>query len=190
MPKVEAQKEIFISIDRLIYYAGWADKYQQVFSSVNTVSSPHFNFSMYEPTGVVCIIAPEETGLLGLISTMIPAIVGGNTCIIVPSESKASISITLAEVLHTSDVTGGAVNILTGFRSELHTHLASHMDVNAVVYAGEDMAMAKTMGELASENLKRFIHYKNVDWASEKGQNPYYILDLQEVKTTWHPVGY
>ena len=128
-----AKAEVNASIDRLVYYAGWSDKYQQIFSSVNPVISPHFNFSNLEPVGVVSIIAPEKQGLLGLVSVLAPAIVGGNTVILLASETKPLTAISFAEVLNSSDVPGGVVNILTGKREELISHMASHMDVNAIV---------------------------------------------------------
>ena len=133
-----AQKEVAASIDRLIYYAGWSDKYQQIFSSVNPVNSAHFNFSVLEPTGVVSILAPDDSGLLGLVSNIAPVIVGGNTCVVLASEQMPLCAVSFAEVLHVSDVPGGVVNILTGFRDELTEHFASHMDVNAVVYCDGD----------------------------------------------------
>src|SRR5438046_1204992 len=138
-----ARTEIEVSIDRVLYYAGWADKFQQIFSSVNPVSSSHFNFSLLEPTGVVSIISPESTSLIGLISTIAPTIAGGNTCIALASTSKPLSAVTLSEVLATSDLPGGVVNILTGQRSELIDHFAGHMDVNAIVYCGRDMEELK-----------------------------------------------
>jgi acyl-CoA reductase-like NAD-dependent aldehyde dehydrogenase len=183
-----AEKEVDLSIDRLIYFAGWTDKYQQVFSAVNPVSSSHFNFSVLEPTGVVSILAPDDTGLLGLISNIAPAIAGGNTCVVLASESKPLCAVSFAEVLQASDVPGGVVNILTGFRSELVEFFASHMDVNAVVYCDGGKAVAKTVQELAADNIKRVIERNNVDWLRD-AENPYLIRDTQEVKTTWHPIG-
>src|SRR5687767_12625931 len=135
------------SIDRVLYYAGWTDKYQQIFSSVNPVASSHFNFSLLEPTGVVSILSPEETGLIGLISTILPTIVGGNTCIALASTSKPLAAVTFSEVLATSDLPGGVVNLLTGERKELLEHFASHMDVNATIYCGHDtseLALVRT----------------------------------------------
>jgi acyl-CoA reductase-like NAD-dependent aldehyde dehydrogenase len=182
-----AKKEIELSIDRLVYYAGWADKYQQLHSSVNPVASSHFNFSVPEPMGVVAIMADESTALLGLISVIAPCIVGGNTCIVLASENKPTCAITFAEVLATSDVPAGVVNILTGNRKELHTHFSSHMDVNAVINSNTEKEFNKTIGENASLNVKRvFIWNKN--WNDEKEQGPYFITDLQEIKTTWHPI--
>lgn len=183
-----AAKEVDQSIDRLIYYAGWADKYQQVFSAVNPVSSSHFNFSVLEPTGVVSILAPDDSGLLGLISNVAPVIAGGNTCVVLASESKPLSAVSFAEVLHASDVPGGVVNILTGFRSELTEQFASHMDVNAVIYCDGSKAVAKTVQTLAADNIKRVIARDRVDWSGD-AENPYLIRDTQEVKTTWHPIG-
>lgn len=183
-----AEKEVDLSIDRLIYFAGWADKYQQVFSAVNPVSSSHFNFSVLEPTGVVAIMAPEDTGLLGLISNIAPAIVGGNSCVVLASASKPLSAVSFAEVLHASDVPAGVVNLLTGFRSELTEFFASHMDVNAVIYCDGGKAAARTVQELAADNIKRVIARNRVDWMQD-AENPYLIRDTQEVKTTWHPIG-
>jgi acyl-CoA reductase-like NAD-dependent aldehyde dehydrogenase len=184
-----ARIEVERSIDRVLYYAGWADKYQQVFSSVNPVASSHFNFSVLEPTGVVSILAPQETGLIGLISTIAPAIVGGNTCIALASTDKPLAAVTLGEVLATSDLPGGVVNFLTGQRKELIEHFASHMDVNATVYCGRDTAELATVRTQAANNVKRAISYDRQDWMTGDAQSPYFILDTQEVKTTWHPVG-
>ena len=185
--KRAAQKEVNFSIDRLVHYAGWSDKYQQLFSSVNPVASAHFNFSCLEPSGVVAMIAPENQGLLGLVSLVAPAIVGGNTVIVLASESKPLTAISFAEVLNSSDVPGGVVNILTGNSDELQSHMASHMDVNSIVYCGQDEKAITEINELASNNLKRTIIYKKRDWSNEDCQSPYFIEKTQEVKTTWHP---
>ncbi|HSN52750.1 MAG TPA: aldehyde dehydrogenase family protein [Woeseiaceae bacterium] len=184
-----ARKEVDTSIDRLIYFAGWADKYQQVFSAVNPVASSHFNFSVLEPTGVVAIIAPDDSGLLGLVSNVAPTIVGGNTCVVLASESMPLSAVSFAEVLHAADVPAGVVNILTGLRSELTGHFASHMDVNAIVFCDAAGGTAKTVQELASDNIKRVVARGDIDWTSEASQHPYLIRDTQEVKTTWHPIG-
>jgi acyl-CoA reductase-like NAD-dependent aldehyde dehydrogenase len=184
-----AVKEVDTSIDRLIYFAGWADKYQQVFSAVNPVASSHFNFSVLEPTGVVSIIAPDDSGLLGLISNVAPTIVGGNTCVVLASESKPLSAVSFAEVLHASDVPAGVVNVLTGLRSELTGNFASHMDVNAIVFCDGARKTAKTVQELAADNIKRVIARADIDWSTDSAQHPYLIRDTQEVKTTWHPIG-
>ena len=138
--------------------------------------------------GVVSILAPDGSSLLGLISNIAPAIVGGNTCVILASEKRPLCAISFAEVLHASDVPGGVVNILTGFQRELTEYFASHMDVNAVVYCDGGKAVAKTVQELAANNIKRVIARNRVDWSGD-AENPYLIRDTQEVKTTWHPVG-
>jgi acyl-CoA reductase-like NAD-dependent aldehyde dehydrogenase len=184
-----AQKEVDASIDRLIYFAGWADKYQQVFSAVNPVSSSHFNFSVLAPTGVVSIIAPDEPGLIGLISNIAPAIAGGNTCVVLASESRPLSAVSFAEVMHASDVPGGVVNILTGLRAELTGQFASHMDVNAIIYSDGSKKTAKEVQELAADNIKRVISRAKIDWLQASSQHPYLIRDTQEVKTTWHPIG-
>jgi len=186
--KSQAQKEVNLSIDRLIWYAGWCDKYQQIFGTVNPVASSHFNFSVPEPTGVVAAIAPQDSSLLGLVSIIAPIIAGGNTCIVLASESKPLCSITFAEVINSSDVPGGVVNILTGKVSELATQFAAHMDVNAVVYCGNDNSIQKDLQTKGAANVKRIIVHKDINWFSEQGQSPYFILDTEEIKTTWHPI--
>lgn len=189
LSKRKAKKEVAASIDRLIYYAGWSDKYQQIFSAVNPVSSSHFNFSVLEPTGVVSMIAPGDTSLLGLVSNIAPAIVGGNTCVVLASEQLPLCAISFAEVLHASDVPGGVVNILTGFREELTGQFASHMDVNAIVCCDSDNEVARDVQIKAADNIKRVIARGEEDWSKDAAQNPYLIKDTQETKTTWHPIG-
>ena len=180
--------EVDLSIDRLVYYAGWADKYQALFGSINPVASSHFNFSVPEPSGVVSVVAPEENSLIGLVTAIAPIIVGGNTCVVLASESKPLCGVTFAEVLATSDLPAGVVNILTGKRNELLTHMSNHMDVNAISYYGNDEMEIKLVQELSSLNIKRvFIHSKN-NTLDEAAQGPYNILDMQEIKTTWHPI--
>ena len=185
--KRAAKKEVEAAIDRLIYYAGWSDKYQQVFSAVNPVASSHFNFSVLEPTGVVSIIAPDDSGLLGLISNIAPAIVGGNTCVVLASETLPLSAVSFAEVLHASDVPAGVVNILTGHRDELTGQFASHMDVNAIVVTDDEVV--KDVQISAADNIKRVIARAGKKWESDSEQHPYLIQDTQEVKTTWHPIG-
>jgi acyl-CoA reductase-like NAD-dependent aldehyde dehydrogenase len=183
-----AEAEVDLSVDRLVYYAGWCDKYQQLFGSINPVATSHFNFSVPEPTGVVSILAAQESSLISLVNAIAPVIAGGNTCVVLASESKPLCAVTFAEVLNSSDVPGGVVNILTGKVSELHTHFANHMDVNATIYFGDDAAVIKTIQELATLNVKRvFIHNKG-NGADTSVQSPYHILDTQEIKTTWHPI--
>jgi acyl-CoA reductase-like NAD-dependent aldehyde dehydrogenase len=185
--KKQAAEEVEASIDRLVYYAGWSDKYQQIFSSVNPVSSAHFNFSALEPMGVISVIAPEQYSLLGLVSVVAPALVGGNTLVVLASGSLPLCSISFAEVLHSSDVPAGVVNILTGNKEELISHMASHMDVNAIIFCGKAETEIKQISELASNNIKRTIFYKKSDWFNDNNQSPYFIEKTQEIKTTWHP---
>lgn len=186
--KAKAEKEVNLAIDRLIYYAGWCDKFQQLFSAVNPVASSHFNFSVPEPTGVVAIIAPQSDSLLGLVSVVAPVIAGGNTCVVLAAETKPLCAVTFAEVLNSSDLPGGVVNILTGKPSELASWFVDHMDVNATIYSENNSDTQKTMREKSATNLKRIFFYNNVNWYSEEGQSPYFIMDTQEIKTTWHPV--
>ncbi|MBA3675189.1 MAG: aldehyde dehydrogenase family protein [Chitinophagaceae bacterium] len=186
--KAEAENEVLLSIDRLIYYAGWCDKFQQLYSAVNPVASSHFNFSVPEPTGVVSIIAPQQTSLLGLVSVIAPVIAGGNTCVLLASFTKPLCAVTFAEVLNSSDVPGGVVNILTGKVSELAPYFAEHMDVNALVFCETDDDTQKMIQEKASLNLKRVVLYNKINWLTENGQSPYFIMDTQEIKTTWHPI--
>ncbi|MFL5765114.1 MAG: aldehyde dehydrogenase family protein [Bacteroidia bacterium] len=183
-----AKQEVERSIDRVVYYSGWCDKFQQVYSSVNPVASSHFNFSVPEPMGVVAIIADEKTSLLGLVTAIAPVIAGGNTCVVLASESKPLCAVTFAEVLNTSDLPGGVVNILTGSSAELHSHFSNHMDVNAVVCYRSDKAELKAIRENASLNVKRVFVYDKIDLATDKAQSPYFIMDTQEIKTTWHPI--
>jgi acyl-CoA reductase-like NAD-dependent aldehyde dehydrogenase len=183
----EATQEVNHAIDTAVYYAGWCDKYNQVLSSVNPVATSHFNFSVLEPMGVVSIIAPQSTALIGLISLVLPAIAGGNTCVVLAAEAMPLCAVTFAEVLHSSDVPGGVVNILTGKNEELNETLSNHLDVNAVVYGGTDFNALKAIQENGALNVKRTFHY-TTDWMAASSANLYMIADLQEVKTTWHPI--
>jgi acyl-CoA reductase-like NAD-dependent aldehyde dehydrogenase len=184
----EAEAEVATAIDRWLYYAGWCDKYQAVFSSVNPTNSSHFNFSVQEPTGVVGVMAPNTSGLLGLVSMIAPVITGGNTCVVVASESMPLPAVTFTEVLATSDLPGGVVNLLTGFRSELLKPLVTHMDVNAISVDAATREERTMLEQEAICNLKRVVYPKVSDWSKEEGQSPYFILATQEVKTTWHPI--
>lgn len=184
--KKAAEKETEEAIDRLVYYAGWCDKYTALFSAVNPVASNHFSFSVHEPTGVAALVAPEESPLLGLISTVAPAIAGGNTTVVLASESRAVSAVSFAEVVQNSDVPAGVVNVLTGSVKDLLPHMASHMDIDALV-----IARKKTDGETltaAINNVKRLVDWSDKTWGDARKADPYMILDLQEVKTTWHPV--
>ena len=180
-----ARKEVTKAVDLLVHYAGWSDKYQSLFSSVNPVSTPHFNFSVPEATGIVAVVAPEARSLLGLCSAIAPILTGGNTSVLLASHSKPLCAITLAEVLNSSDVPAGVVNILTGYRDELLPNFAEHMDVNALLLCSDEEEEAKMAGKKAAENLKRVVSHPD----SPLEEDPYHILDFQEIKTTWHPVG-
>lgn len=186
--KAKAEKEVNLAIDRLIYYAGWCDKFQQLFSAVNPVASSHFNFSVPEPTGVVAVIAPQADSLLGLVSIIAPVIAGGNTCVVLASETKPLCAVTFAEVLNSSDLPGGVVNILTGKPAELTSWFVDHMDVNATLYCENNSDTQKMIREKSASNLKRVSFYDKIDWYSKEGESPYFIMDTQEIKTTWHPV--
>ena len=186
--KAKAQKEVDLSIDRLIYYAGWCDKYTQLYSSVNPVSGSFFNFSVPEPTGVVAAYAPQQSGLLGLVTQIASIIAGGNTCVVLASEQLALCAVTFAEVLATSDVPGGVVNILTGNQTELLTQFAAHKDVNAILYCGNNSEILAKIQDLAIENLKRVVLREDSDYFDDKHESPHLIFDFQETKTTWHPI--
>jgi acyl-CoA reductase-like NAD-dependent aldehyde dehydrogenase len=174
--------EVERSIDRWVWYAGWADKLAQVLGGSNPVAGPYFNFTFPEPTGVVAVVAPDEPPLLGLVSRLAPVIVGGNTAIVCASETRPLAAVELGEVLATSDVPGGVVNILTGYRSELAPVLAAHMDVNAIDVTGADGAVADLERE-ASRNVKRVVR------GEPDAQSPWEIAAFLELKTVWHPIG-
>ncbi len=186
--KAQAEAEVNLSIDRLIYYSGWCDKFQQSFSSVNPVASSHFNFSTPEPTGVVAAVAPQDNSLIGLVSVIAPIIAGGNSCVVLASYSKPLCAVTFAEVLNSSDLPGGVVNILTGKVTELIPFFADHMDVNATVYCESDASTKQMIKEKSALNVKRIVLYDKVKWMADEAQSPYFIMDLQEIKTTWHPI--
>lgn len=188
MTRAAAEEDVVLSVDRLIYYAGWCDKYQQLYSSVNPVASSHFNFSVPEATGVVSVIAPQSNSLLSLVSVIAPIIAGGNTCVVLGSYAAPLCVVTFAEVINSSDVPGGVVNLLTGKPDELVSYFSDHMDVNAIVYCDKNVEHKKLIQEKAALNMKRVFFYDEVNWNAEKAQSPYFIMDLQEIKTTWHPI--
>jgi acyl-CoA reductase-like NAD-dependent aldehyde dehydrogenase len=179
----QAKKEVDTCIDTLVHFAGWCDKYQQLFSAVNPVASSHFNFSVPEPMGVVGILAGMRHPLLGLIQPMAAAIAGGNTCVVLAHPDRPLAAISFAEALATSDLPGGVVNILTGKIGELLPWMASHMDVNALLMNRDPATAWKETQITATSNLKRIIPANEKDPLS-----PYRILDMQEIKTTWHPI--
>ncbi len=175
------------AVDRWVWYAGWADKLAQVTGSANAVAGPYFDFSLPEPTGIVAVLAPQASSLLGLVGVLAPAIVAGNTVVVVSSYARPVPAVTLAEVLATSDVPGGVVNVLTGDAAEVGPWLASHMDVNAIDLAGADPELARTLEEAAADNLKRVLRPAGTDWAAEPGIER--MVALLEIKTVWHPIG-
>jgi acyl-CoA reductase-like NAD-dependent aldehyde dehydrogenase len=175
-------KEVDRSIDRFVWYAGWADKLPQVLGGANPVAGPYFNFTVPEPTGIVAVLAPDEPPLAGLVSRIAPVLVGGNSVVAVASEQRPLAAIELAEVFATSDVPGGVVNILTGHKEELAPWLAGHMDVNAIDVTGAD-GLVPDIERLAAENVKRVVR------GQPDGQSAYQIADFLELKTVWHPIG-
>jgi acyl-CoA reductase-like NAD-dependent aldehyde dehydrogenase len=182
--------EVDAAVDRWVWYAGWSDKLAQVRGGANPVAGPYFNFSLPEPTGVVAVLAPQDSPLLGLVSVLAPAIVSGNTVVVVASEKYPLPAVTLAEVLATSDVPGGVVNLLTGRVAEIAPWLASHMDVNAIDLAGAldaPGALADDLAVAAAENLKRVVRLPVSDWTAEPGLDR--MIATLETKTVWHPLG-
>jgi len=176
------RKEVEAATDRVVWYAGWADKLAQVLGSSNPVSGPYFNFTQPEPTGVVAVIAPDEPALGGLVARILPALVGGNAVVAVASEVHPLAAVELAEAVATADVPAGVVNILTGFRAEMAPVLASHMDVNAVDVSGADGEWGE-LARAAADNVKRVVR-RGVD-----EQSPWAVADFLELKTVWHPIG-
>jgi acyl-CoA reductase-like NAD-dependent aldehyde dehydrogenase len=177
------------SIDRWVWYAGWADKIGQILGGTNPVAGPYFNFTIPEPTGVVGVVAPGDRSLLGLVSRLAPAVVSGNTAVVIASESSPLPAVSLGEVLATSDVPGGVVNVLTGRTAELVPWLAGHMDVNAIDVTGVPDGLRADVEELAAENVKRVVRAGDVDPFSAEAQSPYDVTALMEFKTVWHPMG-
>jgi acyl-CoA reductase-like NAD-dependent aldehyde dehydrogenase len=176
------REEVERTIDRIVWYAGWADKLAQVLGGSNPVSGPYFNFTVPEPTGVVAVLAPDEPALLGLVTRLMPPLVGGNTVVAVASETRPLAAIELAEAIATSDVPGGVVNIITGRRGEIAPHLAAHMDVNAIDLCGAD-GYSTELEEAAAENVKRIVRGR------ADAQSPWEIAGFLELKTVWHPIG-
>jgi acyl-CoA reductase-like NAD-dependent aldehyde dehydrogenase len=185
-----AESVVDATIDRWVWYAGWADKVAQVTGASNPVAGPYFDFTLPEPTGVVAVVAPQASSLLGLVSVVAPAIVTGNTAVVLASEQRPLPAITLSEVLATSDVPGGVVNVLTGRTDEVAPWLASHMDVNAIDMAGASPELAVSLEEAAAENLKRVLRPAvggEPDWFVEPSLER--LTVFLEYKTVWHPIG-
>jgi len=183
-----AEGVVDASIDRWVWYAGWADKLAQVLGSTNPVQGPYYNFSVPEPTGVVAVVAPQESSLLGLVSVVAPVVVSGNAAVVLASENRPLAAITLSEVLATSDVPGGVVNLLTGRVAEVAPWLASHMDVNAIDVAGvDDVDLRRQLEIAAADNVKRVRRPDTDDWSADPGLSR--IRSFLETKTVWHPIG-
>jgi len=178
-----AEEEVEASIDRWVWYAGWSDKVHQVLGTVNPVAGPYFNFTVPEPTGVVGLVASGRPALLGLVSRLVPAIVGGNAVVVVTGGDASLVAVTLGEVLATSDVPAGVVNVLTGERAELLPWLISHLDVNAVDLTGADDDLEAEVVAGAAANVKRVV------FGDVEEESPYAIADFMEMKTLWHPIG-
>ena len=189
MAEVTSDAEVRATIDRIVHFAGWADKYEQVLGSVNPVASPHFNFTVTEPMGVIGILAPEESPLLALMTLILPAITGGNSVVALASHSAPYPAILLGEMLATSDLPGGVVNLLTGERKDMLSTFATHEHVR-VVAAVASQAEAIALQKGAAESVKRVkLHDLKMDWFSEAHDSPYAIRDFVEAKTVWHPIG-
>ena len=185
----DPEREVSAAIDRWVWYAGWADKLAQVVGGTNPVAGSYFNFTLPEPTGVVGVVAPDESPLLGLASRLAPAIVAGNTAVVLAGERAPLVAVSFGEVLATSDVPGGVVNLLTGSKTELLPWLAGHMDVNALDLTGCPSELAADVEVTAAENVKRVHRAAPVDPYDPRAQSPYEITALLEMKTVWHPIG-
>lgn len=183
--------ETQLAIERLVHYAGWTDKFSQVFSSVNPVASSHFNFTSPEPSGVVVVICPNEPPLLALVSLVAPVILSGNSAVVIASQTMPLPALTFSEIIATSDLPGGVVNILSGDPAELAPHIAGHMDVNAIVDASGDAKVGLALQQGGGFNVKRYVQRDLApnDWRGTKAETPYWILDTVEMKTAWHPIG-
>lgn len=185
-----AAREVEVAVDRLIYYAGWADKFEQLLGNVNPVAAPYFNFTVSEPMGIIGVIAPDNAPLLALVSLIAPAIVSGNTVVALASEKSPYAAILIGEMLATSDLPGGVVNLLTGFRKELVPTFATHTHLRAIV-AAVNSDDRKALELAAAESVKRVRHVDpaKIDWFADQAQSLYAIRDTLEFKTTWHPIG-
>jgi acyl-CoA reductase-like NAD-dependent aldehyde dehydrogenase len=189
----QAADAVAKAVDRWVWYAGWADKLAQVLGSANPVAGPYFNFSVPEPTGVVGLVAPADSSLVGLVSRLAPIIVSGNTAVVLTSQTRPLPAVTLGEVLATSDLPGGVVNLLSGFTTELIGPLAAHMDVDALDLAGLDLALYRDAELAAATNVKRVVAPLRLSqraWLDDaRTQDPYWIAAFLEIKTVWHPIG-
>ncbi len=187
-----AQREVSASIDRIVWYAGWCDKIEQVLSTKNPVASPHFNVSSPEPTGVVAVVPPPAPALLALVSTCVPIVCSGNTVVVAASHEDPLATITFAEAVATADIPAGVINLLTGYAAEIAPTLAAHMDVNALDVWSSDGEFIEKLAELATDNLKRVRRHaapREIFWSGAKAQGLDWIEPFVEIKTVWHPAG-
>src|SRR5438552_11235748 len=184
-----ARREVTAAIDRLVYYAGWTDKFSQVLGSVNPVATSHFNFTTPEPTGVVVALTPDEPALLGLVSIIAPIIVSGNSVVALASAANALAPLIFSEIIATSDLPAGVFNLLACDRVELASPFASHMDVNAIVDGSGDERIGAELQTGSAINVKRYIRRDAANYFAHDAENPYWILDTVEMKTAWHPIG-
>jgi acyl-CoA reductase-like NAD-dependent aldehyde dehydrogenase len=184
-----AARNVDAAIDRLVWYAGWTDKIAQVAGGTNPVAGPYFNFTLPEPSGVIGIVAPQDSSLLGLISAVAPVLAGGNTCVVLAAQDRPLPAVTLAEVLATSDLPGGVVNLLTGYTAELAPWLAGHADVNGVDLTGAPEDLATDLERAAADTVKRLLRRPAAepDWTADPGTRR--LTTFLETKTVWHPVG-
>ena len=184
-----ARREVTAAVDRLVYYAGWTDKFSQILGSVNPVATSHFNFTIPEPTGVVVALTPDAPALLGLVSVIAPIIATGNSVVALASTANALAPLTFSEIIATSDLPPGVFNLLAGDRNELAPHFASHMDVNAIVDASGDDKIGEELQAGSAINVKRYLRRNVANYFVRDAENPYWILDTVEMKTAWHPIG-
>ena len=189
--KPSSSFETTLAIDRLVHYAGWTDKFCQIFGAVNPVASSHFNFTIPEPTGVVMVICPDEPVLLPFVSLVAPVILSGNCAVVLASSTKPLPALTFSEIIATSDLPPGVINVISGDLTELGSHIASHMDVNAIVDASGNAKIGVQLQRGGERNVKRYVRreLEPALWRSSEAENPYWILDTVEMKTAWHPIG-
>ena len=189
--KSASSSETTLAIDRLLHYAGWTDKFCQIFGAVNPVSSSHFNFTTPEPTGVVVVICPDEPTLLSFVSLVAPVILSGNCAVALVSSTKPLPALTFSEIIATSDLPPGVINVISGDVGELAPHIAGHMDVNAIVDATGREKIGTQLQRGGELNVKRYIRRSlpATTWRNPDAENPYWILDTVEMKTAWHPIG-
>jgi acyl-CoA reductase-like NAD-dependent aldehyde dehydrogenase len=186
-----SSSETTLAIDRLVHFAGWTDKFGQVFGAVNPVASSHFNFTTPEPTGVVVVVCPNEPPLLAFVSLVMPVILSGNCAVVLVSETKPLPSLTFSEIIATSDLPPGVINVIAGERAELAPHIATHMDVNAIIDGSGDTKLGAQLQRGGELNVKRYARRQLSEkmWRGTEGENPYWILDSVEMKTAWPPIG-